>query len=64
MKTKVAGLFFCTVMLLSLCGGALASFAAGTGIASTGDHTYYIIGGIAAAAIIVLIVFSILGKKK
>ncbi len=59
--------------LLSVIMSLLATFCfsvsafatdGGTAIAATGDQTYYIIGGIGIAALIALVLFSLLGRKR
>ncbi len=66
MSKKWRNLLLTLMTLLASFCFSVSAFAADSGasIAATGDQTYYIIGGIGAAALVALILFSLLGRKR
>ncbi len=66
MSQKWRNILLAIMTLLASFYFSVSAFAAGSGasIANTGDQTYYIIGGIGIAALIALILFSLLGKRR
>ncbi len=63
-KWRNALLAIMTLLATFCCSVSAFATDAGASIAATGDQTYYIIGGIGAAALVALILFSLLGRKR